>query len=437
MSSDFAISVRNVGKDFLLADNPVDRLKQLLRWRRRSAEKIFGALKDISFDIRRGTTVGIIGHNGSGKSTLLQIICGTLMPTRGSVVVDGRIASLLELGAGFNPEFTGRENVFMHGAILGLSSEEIALRLPAIEAFAEIGEFIHQPVKSYSSGMYVRLAFSAAIHVEPDILIVDEALSVGDVAFQHKCMARMREFMKNGTVLFVSHDMTAVTALCSEVIWLDHGQIRERGEPKLIAEHYLAHMYEKINVDYVDPIAVRKSDRELQRVTLTDLENLPSEGLDDFGSRGASVVGIAVFDEDARPASDFKAGETCYLHVTVKTREALAHPIVGFEMRDLRGNNITSSNTDFESASLAPMSAGDMLTVCFAIEWPEIASGSYAIAVAIVDGVQTQHRVLHWINSAVIVHVECPRHVMGYLRMKVSIASNQAGSSQPNRLAAP
>ncbi len=249
MSSEVSIAVRNVTKRYLLYDRPIDRLKQLLSFNRKTYYREFTALEHCSFEVRRGHTTGIIGQNGSGKSTLLQLVCGTLTPTAGTLAVNGRISALLELGSGFNPEFTGRENVMMQGAIMGLSRAQMIDRLPAIEAFADIGRFLDQPMKSYSSGMFVRLAFATAVHIEPDILVVDEALSVGDIAFQHKCMTRMREFMRHGTVLFVSHDLAAITALCDEVIWLEHGRIREIGEPKTVTEHYWAKMYEEINKD--------------------------------------------------------------------------------------------------------------------------------------------------------------------------------------------
>jgi lipopolysaccharide transport system ATP-binding protein len=234
-----AIVVSRLGKFYPIYARPADRLLQML-WRgRRRYFREFHALEDVSFTVPRGSTLGIVGRNGAGKSTLLQLICGTLTPTTGTVGVNGRIAALLELGAGFNPEFTGRENVLINAAILGLSPREIAERLDAIFAFADIGEFVDQPVKTYSSGMYVRLAFSVAVHVSPDILVVDEALSVGDAFFQAKCMARIRRMLDDGvTLLFISHDIDAVKALCDDVLWLDHGRVRAHGPTQQIAALY-------------------------------------------------------------------------------------------------------------------------------------------------------------------------------------------------------
>lgn len=247
MSSDIALSVKNISKCYLIYDRPQDRLKQSI-FRRRRYFREFWALRDVSFEVRKGETVGIIGRNGSGKSTLLQIICGTLTPTSGKVEINGRIAALLELGSGFNPEFTGRENVYMNGAVLGLSKEEIDARFDDIAAFADIGEFIEQPVKTYSSGMFVRLAFAVNIMSQPEIMIVDEALAVGDMNFQAKCMTALKRIQESGaTVLFVSHDIGAVKSLCSRGIHLEQGELKDVGTAANVAEHYVRIMREEMN----------------------------------------------------------------------------------------------------------------------------------------------------------------------------------------------
>lgn len=246
MPAEFAIRVQGLGKCYHVYDKPQDRLKQSL-WRgRRQYYREFWALRDVSFEVRPGETMGIIGRNGSGKSTLLQMIAGTLTPTTGSVETNGRIAALLELGSGFNPEFSGRENVFMNGAILGLTESEIATRFDEIAAFADIGDFIEQPVKTYSSGMMVRLAFAVSVCVRPDILIVDEALAVGDMAFQFKCMHRLEQLTQSGTtLLFVSHDIGSVKAFCHHALYLSHGEIKAQGEASHIAESYRLDMREE------------------------------------------------------------------------------------------------------------------------------------------------------------------------------------------------
>lgn len=246
-SSDVAIRVQNLSKCYQIYDTPGDRLKQFVVPRLRSLMgqvqqpyfTEFWALKDISFEVKKGETLGVIGRNGAGKSTLLQILCGTLTPSGGSVEIKGRVAALLELGAGFNPEFTGKENVYMNASVLGLCKEEIDTRFHSIVAFADIGEFINQPVKTYSSGMFVRLAFAVAIHVEPNILIVDEALSVGDLAFQNKCVLKIRELRDKGTtLLFVTHDLSTLQLICDRVAWLDCGQMVMMGDPVTVSQEY-------------------------------------------------------------------------------------------------------------------------------------------------------------------------------------------------------
>ncbi|WP_055106002.1 ABC transporter ATP-binding protein [Paenibacillus ihumii] len=257
MSSNISISVKEVSKCYRMFDRPQDRLKQGFI-RSKKYYKEFWALKNVSFDVLRGQTVGIIGRNGSGKSTILQIIANTLNLTSGEVKVNGRVAALLELGSGFNPEFTGRENVIMNCTIMGLSSAEIQERLPLIEEFAEIGDFINQPVKLYSSGMYVRLAFACAINVDPDILVIDEALAVGDMRFQLKCMDKIKSFQKEGkTILFVSHDSYSIRNVCDEAIWMMDGQIYRRGDAKAIIEEYQDYMK-------ADSVQTSKEDSDIQ-----------------------------------------------------------------------------------------------------------------------------------------------------------------------------
>ncbi len=234
-----ALRVERVSKQYRIYERPGDRLKESLTRGRWKWHREFWALRDISFEVEAGTTTGIVGPNGSGKSTLLQIVTGTLEPTHGNVWYDGRIAALLELGAGFNPEFTGIENVFMNAALMGFSRKETEQLLPEIKRFAEIGDFVHQPVKTYSSGMYVRLAFATAVATEPQILIIDEALSVGDAVFQHRCLRRIKQMQENGTtILFVSHDASAVKALCSRAILLNNGQVEADGKPAEVLNRY-------------------------------------------------------------------------------------------------------------------------------------------------------------------------------------------------------
>lgn len=246
-SDDIAISVRNLGKTYRLFGHPGDRIKQFFSLGMKKYHNEFIALNDVSFDIKKGETVGIIGRNGSGKSTLLQLICGILKPTTGSVDVNGRISALLELGAGFNPEFTGRENVYFQGAVMGISKEKMDARFDEIASFADIGEFIDQPVRTYSSGMFVRLAFTVAVHVDPEILVIDEALGVGDAEFQDRSFSLMKKMQQNGlTILFVSHSITSVRNFCQRTIWLDSGAVLDIGNADVVCNAYLEHMNQSL-----------------------------------------------------------------------------------------------------------------------------------------------------------------------------------------------
>src|ERR1700690_4078148 len=285
-SSDMAISVTNISKRYEIYDTPRDRLKQFCAPRLQKLVGLspkqyfreFWALQDISFEIKKGETVGIIGRNGSGKSTLLQIICGTLSLTSGSVLTNGRVAALLELGSGFNPEFTGRENVYMNASVLGLPKEEIDARFDKIAAFADIGQFIEQPVKTYSSGMYLRLAFAVIAHVDADILVVDEALAVGDAVFTQKCMRFIRDFQKNGSLIFVSHDIAAVQNLCKSTLWLGHGHVQQIGSSKEVAEAYLQFTLQEV---YGDKVKLNNTFECIE----TETEQEPQTPAIDYGSK--------------------------------------------------------------------------------------------------------------------------------------------------------
>jgi len=351
MNQDIAIRINNLSKCYQIYNKPSDRLKQfilpkfkqILRKNSPAYFREFWALKDVSFEVKRGETVGIIGRNGSGKSTLLQIICGTLTPSAGEVQINGRVAALLELGAGFNPEFTGRENVYLNAAVLGLTKQEIDLRFDKIEAFADIGEFIDQPVKTYSSGMYVKLAFAVIAHVDADILVVDEALAVGDAFFTQKCMRFLRAFMKNGTVLFVSHDTSSIRSLCNKAIWLEKGVIFESGSPKQVSENYLEAFYEaqqgkstttRLKAPQPSP-SIDQVDLRHQLLNKSNLRNdievfhfnadAPS-----FGQGGAEITAVKFLDANGNPLAWIVGGEEVILKVEVISHVVLQSPIIGF-----------------------------------------------------------------------------------------------------------
>lgn len=424
-SDDIAIRVSNLGKCYQIYDNPRDRLKQFVipRLRRfvglppKQYYREFWALNDVSFEVKKGETVGIIGRNGSGKSTLLQMICGTLSPTGGSVETRGRIAALLELGSGFNPEFTGRENVYMNASVLGLSNEEIDVRFNDIVAFADIGDFIEQPVKTYSSGMMVRLAFAVIAHVDADILVVDEALAVGDAFFTQKCMRFLRNFMKTGTVLFVSHDTGSIRNLCSYAVWLEKGQVIQEGAPKDVCELYLEAFYEaqQGKSSTTKLRAFKKIDDSLplkdQRLEFINTSNLRNDlqifkfdpNAASFGKGGAQIHDVRLLDENEHPLAWIVGGEKVTLRVVVHTYQDLDSPIIGFHIKDRLGQALFGDNT-FLSYREKPIHCpqGNELQADFVFYMPLLPSGEYSITIAIANGTQEMHEQHHWIHDAVL-----------------------------------
>ena len=423
-----AIRVTNLHKCFQIYATPGQRLKQFVlpRLRRllgmplQNYYREFWALHDIDFEVRRGQTVGIIGRNGSGKSTLLQIICGTLHPTQGHVEVEGRVAALLELGSGFNPEFTGRENVFFNANVLGQTEEKTRERFADIEAFADIGDFIDQPVKTYSSGMMVRLAFAVIAHVDADILVIDEALAVGDVFFTQKCMRFLRGFMERGTVLFVSHDTAAVKNLCNHAIWLDAGRVRESGTPKDVSEHYLQAYYEAQQSEatpVIDVVAVTAQARlslpeqghQDQRQPFLNASNLRNDlrlfafspDAPSFGQGGSKVLAVQLCNADGLPLSWSVGGEYVVLQIDILALQDLLQPIVGFVVKDRLGQTLFGDNSYLTYAD-EPQSCltGQLLRASFSFQMPRLPVGDYSITIAIADGTQQEHVQHQWIFDA-------------------------------------
>lgn len=427
--SEFSVRLNGISKCYQIYERPQDRLKQsilprLRRWlgvKPKQYHKEFWALKGVSFEIKKGETVGIVGRNGSGKSTLLQILCGTLTPTVGEVNVVGRVGALLELGSGFNPEFTGRENVYMSGAILGLSHDEIESRFDEIVAFADIGDFIEQPVKTYSSGMYVRLAFSVIAHVDADILVIDEALSVGDVFFGQKCMRFLRDFMQHGTVIFVSHDTAAVLNLCDRVIWLRDGEIAGEGPAKEVTALYLEDLYYEDHAvvssgnerDPLNELADDVSPRDMRQDLINasphrnDIEIFDfSNNCRAFGVGGANVVDAGFFDAESKPLSWIVGGEKVRLSIKCRSLAHLSMPIVGFEVYDRLGQTIFGDNT-YITTRINPvgLEPGDFLATHFDFRMPIMREGDYTMSVAIAEGTQQDHVQHHWLHDALAFHV--------------------------------
>ena len=421
MSSEPAIRIQGLGKCYHIYDQPADRLKQSL-WRgRKRFFREFWALKDVSFEVNRGETFGIVGRNGSGKSTLLQLICGTLTPTNGSVVTNGRVAALLELGSGFNPEFTGRENVYMNGSVLGLTRKEIDARFNDIAAFADIGQFVEQPVKTYSSGMMVRLAFAVIAHVDADVLVIDEALAVGDAFFSQKCMRFLRTFMKTGTVLFVSHDTGAIKNLCSRAIWLEKGEAHQEGNPKDICELYLEAFYVaqqgKSSTTKLKEIKKQDSLRPMkdQRLEFINASNLRNDlsifkfdpEAASFGKGGAQIASVEFLDKEGSPLAWVVGGEQVTLRVRAMARETLDAPIIGFFIKDRLGQTLFGDNT-YLSYKEEPLfcEAGDEIQAEFSFLIPILPAGNYSVTAAIANGTQEQHIQHHWMHDAVLFRSE-------------------------------
>ncbi|MDM8524998.1 ABC transporter ATP-binding protein [Desulfococcaceae bacterium HSG8] len=398
MMQDSAIYARNLGKCYQVYANPLDRLKQSL-WRgKKKFYREFWAIQNASFEIRKGETVGIIGSNGSGKSTLLQLVCGILPPTSGELEVNGRIAALLELGAGFNPEFTGRENVFLNAAIMGISRAEINDRYDEIVRFADIGHFIDQPVKTYSSGMYVRLAFATAINVSPDILLIDEALAVGDARFRQKCMAKIRAFCREGTAIFVSHDTTAVTELCSRVIWVESGEIRMDGLPKFVVEKYLQYMYEGNPADKTASGASPEptGDSDLDEFSVIDNK------ISQFGNLDITIEAVRIRSRGSINGVVY-TGQPCEICMILHAHRNIANPIAGYLVKDRLGREIMGDNTELIRHNLPGLSEGQRYMVTFGIdEWPNISEEEYALCVAIADGSSAKHEQCHYLHDALI-----------------------------------
>ena len=415
MSSEIAIKVENLSKCYQIYAQPRDRLKQFVLPRlQRIAGKSpkqyfreFWALKDVSFEVKKGETVGIIGRNGSGKSTLLQMICGTLNPTGGSIQTNGRIAALLELGSGFNPEFTGRENVYLNGAVLGLTNEEIDNRFDDIASFADIGDFIEQPVKTYSSGMLMRLAFAVIAHVDADILIVDEALSVGDAVFVQKCNRFLREFLQRGTLVFVSHSLQSVLELCDRAIWLAQGDTRMDGEAKEVVRYYSAFVHQQINIDTPIRVGARSlSAPSPSNTSHSDNRAAASHFRADvfafdpdtphWGAGGAEIIDIEILDADGQRTGTISGAELLTIRVHGRSSQPLVCPIIGFSIRSQRGVELISENTSNAGGRLSPpIPAGAVFHADFRFFLPYLPIGEYFLGGAVADQAHNEMHLQH------------------------------------------
>lgn len=402
--SGIAVEFSHISKSYSIYAAPGDRLKELMTLNRRQFHTDYWALRDVSFEVKRGETFCVVGENGSGKSTLLQICAGVLEPTSGTFAVNGRVSALLELGSGFNPEFSGRENVYLNGAILGFSNKEMDRRFSEIEEFAEIGDFMNQPVKTYSSGMVVRLAFSVAIHVDPEVLLVDEALAVGDIYFRQRCMRKVHELRARGiTILFVSHATGDIKALGDRAIWLDHGNVRGIGKADLIVMQYLAAMSEK-DTKYVAHDALIHPDHLYD--SPAEIEHHIPNVDHRFGDGRAEILGIAVHDSAGGKIQTLEPNTTIIVRISFRANSNLDYPIAGFMFRNHLGVDFAGTNTARERHQLPPMAAGDLCTVDFHLDLPALYPSTFSFSPAIANGSLEHYAICDWIDNAVALHMD-------------------------------
>lgn len=428
------IACTDLGKCYRIYDNPTARLKQALWQRKRRYFREFWALRHVSFEIRRGESLGVIGRNGSGKSTLLQLICGTLTPTEGNLQAHGRIAALLELGSGFNPEFTGIENVYLNASMLGLSKEATDARIDDILGFADIGEFVHQPVKTYSSGMTVRLAFAVIAHVDASILIVDEALAVGDAFFTQKCMRFINRFRAENCLLFVSHDAGAVASLCNKALLLRDGKLVRFDTPRKVIDQYTKDLYEAHQdvelgagtsrevapqteieescsidpedwIDYRADLINSSGSPNLLAITQFDQCLISAES---FGTGKASILSAELIDAASRKRILVgRGGERVLLRVKAVAMEDITRPIVGFLLKNeqgliLLGDNSLNSRTQLLGQATDSINKGSHYCAEFEFTLPLLPKGKYSFTISLAEGSQDDHHQLQWLNDALI-----------------------------------
>ncbi len=400
-----ALEVNGLSKNYPLSSSQWARFRHVFAPGAVRYKHGLWALRDISFSVNKGEAFGIVGSNGSGKSTLLQMIAGILQPTSGSIEVNGRLSALLELGSGFALEFTGRQNVYLNASILGLTREEVEARFETIERFAAIGDFIDQPIRTYSTGMVLRLAFAVVAHVDPEILIVDEALAVGDIVFRQRCMRRIHDLRAGGTtILYVSHDIGDVKALCERCLWLENGKVRALGEADEVVGQYLS--------ETVQRQRVRDAETPAERIAASPDAVTGIVGTHRYGNAHAALTGAELIR---------LPGERVILRVSFRVLEALPAPIIGFLVRNDKGETIFGSNTARENYPLPVMAAGDIHTVDFHWTMPQLAAGRYSISVAVSEGTLEAFDVCDYVEDAVFLDVaQTDRVVKGYLHLPCS-----------------
>ena len=424
--SEVAIRVDDVSKLYKLYDKPSDRLKESLGLTRKKLYKEHYALHNVSFDVKRGETVGIIGTNGSGKSTILKIITGVLNPSGGHVEIDGRISALLELGAGFNMEYTGVENIYLNGTMIGFSREEIDAKMQDILDFADIGDFVHQPVKTYSSGMFVRLAFAVAINIDPEILIVDEALSVGDVFFQAKCYKKFEDFKKMGkTILFVSHDLGSISKYCDRVVLLNRGKKLAEGTPKEMVSMYKRIM---VNQDKAEEIAAHQMDMSsLEEEDEKEIKEAACEGqwknhynlnpdVDEYGNGAAEIEDFAIIDENGNYTNAIVKGTRFRLKSKVKFKQDVHDPIFTYTFKNIQGVAITGTNTMYEKKDVPLAKEGETYVATFEQDM-FLQGGEYLLSMSCTGYRDGEFQVYHRLYDVCNVTVVSDKNTVGFYDM--------------------
>jgi ABC-type polysaccharide/polyol phosphate transport system ATPase subunit len=416
MADDPAIRVERLGKVYPLSRG----LRTTLGLLWRGAPSVEGgklALDDVSFSVERGASWGVVGRNGSGKTTLLRLIAGALEPSSGRVAVEGRVAALLDLGAGIDPEFTGRENALLLGVLAGAERRAMAQRLDAVAEFSGLGSAFEQPVRSYSAGMSLRLAFSAAVHADPEVLLIDEVLAVGDAFFQQRCMRYIRELQHRGcTVLLVTHDPSAVFRFCDRALWLEHGRVAAVGDPSRVVNGYLGARYRDAAVlDELPEPSARAAD--LDADGLAPAARLPHVD-HRYGDGAARVLGIDARDEYERPLDAPLPGQMVRVVITVAAVEPLRSPIIGFNLRNRLGEIITATNSSYEGRPLPPLAPGDCVSVEFAFRWPSFVSGMFSFSPSVADGTLDRHNMNDWIDNALVTESTNPDARYGWFRLE-------------------
>ena len=410
------IQIEHLTKMYKLYDRPSDRLKESLGFSKKKRYREHYALRDVSLTVHEGECVGIIGTNGSGKSTILKIITGVLSATEGTVKVDGRISALLELGAGFNSEYTGMENIYLNGTMIGFSREEIDSRLQQILDFADIGDFIHQPVKTYSSGMFVRLAFAIAINIEPEILVVDEALSVGDVFFQAKCYHKFEEFKKQGkTILFVSHDLSSVSKYCDRVVLLNQGVKLDEGTPKAMVD-----MYKQLLV-HQEPVKQQETTEEGPKSDNWREGFSVNPNTLEYGDKQAEIVDFVVLDEHDRQTNTIHKGSSFTIKMRVHFNEKIQQPIMAFTFKNIQGTEITGTNTMFEKAPVKPCVPGDEYVASFTQNM-DLQGGEYLLSFGCTGYCGGEFTVFHRLYDACNITVVSHKNTVGFYDMNSKVA---------------